>query len=296
MTDTGIECFLAVCRYKTGSRAAEALYITQSSLATRLKNLERELGGPLFYRRKGGREMTLTEAGKEFYGLAVEYEKLTEQMRQVCRKQKGSLRVSSYNSVGTYLLPEVYERFLQEYPHIALEIQDMELDGAVRSLLSGGTDIAFTAGNVADPMVVQTPVLSEPMVLICSGHGAYPEPASFRQLSRGEEVYIEWSNMFRRWHQRIFGSDSHPKLSISIMAHLRQFMEREQCWAIVPVSVARGMEADSNIRRLRADFLLPNREISCLTKAGTENREAIQAFYNCLRDAVASNPEIKILF
>ena len=41
MTYTEIECFLAICRYKTGSRAAEALYITQPSLSTRLKTLEK---------------------------------------------------------------------------------------------------------------------------------------------------------------------------------------------------------------------------------------------------------------
>ena len=296
MTDTGIECFLAVCRYKTGSRAAEALYITQSSLATRLKNLERELGGQLFDRRKGGREMILTTAGKEFFGLALEYEKLTAQMRQVCRKKQGSLRISSYNSVGTYLLPAVYERFLQAHPNIGLEIQDMELEGAVRSLLNGGTDIAFTAGNVSDPMLVQTPVLSEPMVLICSAHRACREPVSLPELSMGQEVYIEWSSRFGWWHQQTFGSKSHPKLSISIMAHLRQFLDREQCWSIVPVSVAKGMEQDGGIRRLKTAFSLPNREISCLTKVGTDNQEAIQAFYECLRDAVESNPEIKILF
>ena len=45
MTHAGIECFLAVCRYKTGSRAAHSLFITQSSLSTRLKTLEQELGG-----------------------------------------------------------------------------------------------------------------------------------------------------------------------------------------------------------------------------------------------------------
>ena len=37
MTDGGIECFLAVCRYKTVSKAAEMLFITQSSLSTKLK-------------------------------------------------------------------------------------------------------------------------------------------------------------------------------------------------------------------------------------------------------------------
>ena len=64
--------FLAVCRYKTGSRAAEVIYITQPSLSTRLKTLENELGGPLFHRKKGCREMTLTTAGKAFYELAVQ--------------------------------------------------------------------------------------------------------------------------------------------------------------------------------------------------------------------------------
>ena len=52
MTHSEIECFLAICHYKTASRAAEALYITQPSLSTRLKTLEKELGGSLFYRKK----------------------------------------------------------------------------------------------------------------------------------------------------------------------------------------------------------------------------------------------------
>ena len=69
MTQTGIACFLAICRYKTITRAAEMLYITQSSLSMRLKNLEAELGGALFFRKKGSREMILTAAGKP----ALEY-------------------------------------------------------------------------------------------------------------------------------------------------------------------------------------------------------------------------------
>ena len=101
MTHAGIECFLAVCRYKTGSRAAQSLFITQSSLSTRLKALEQELGGQLFHRKQGCREMTLTAAGKEFYELAVQYEALLERMQTVCRQSSQQLWVSSYNSIGT---------------------------------------------------------------------------------------------------------------------------------------------------------------------------------------------------
>ena len=52
MTILEIECFLSICEHKTISRAAEALYITQPSLSSRLKTLERELGGELFVRTR----------------------------------------------------------------------------------------------------------------------------------------------------------------------------------------------------------------------------------------------------
>ena len=83
MTNTGIECFLAICRHKTASAAARSLYITQPSLSARLKVLEQEVGAQLFFRNKGSREMQLTQAGQEFYQLAVQYETLVRQMQQV---------------------------------------------------------------------------------------------------------------------------------------------------------------------------------------------------------------------
>ncbi|MBR5472447.1 MAG: LysR family transcriptional regulator, partial [Clostridia bacterium] len=143
MTISEIECFLSICEHKTASRAAESLYITQPSLSSRLKTLERELGGELFIRKKGSREMMLTPAGKEFYTLALQYEELIRQMHSVFNKRLQKLRVSSINSLDTFLLPQVYERFLQQYPEIELEIQDMELSLSSRNIHTGDTDIAF---------------------------------------------------------------------------------------------------------------------------------------------------------
>lgn len=291
MTHAGIECFLAVCRYKTGSRAAEALYITQSSLSTRLKTLETELGGPLFHRKKGCREMSLTAAGKEFYTLALQYEELIAQMEKVCKQQFHSLRVSSFNSIGTYFLSAVYERFVQKYPQMRLEIQDMELDAALRSMQSGTTDITFTSGKVSDSFIRQTPVFSEPMVLIAGAESDYQEPVTAAQLDPSDEVYIKWTGDFAHWHQQFWGSTK-PRIQISIMAHLRQFIEQKQHWAIVPVSVADGLEKDGVICRLNADFPLPQRDISCLTAANGEETGAMQAFFECLYEVIGEHPEI----
>ena len=290
MTDGGIECFLAVCHYKTISKAADTLFITQSSLSTKLKNLETELGGALFHRRRGSREMVLTTAGQRFYELALQHEELHRKMLRVCKTGRQQLRVSSLNSLGTYLLPEVYDRFMEQHPEIDLQIQDMEVEAASRSLLSGHTDIAFISGKTDSPRLVQTPVFREAMAVICS-RSLHAEKADFLMLKNYQELYIEWSNTFAKWHQKTIGTD-HSQLTISIMAHLRQFLEHKACWSIVPVTVATGLQKDCPIRILHSEEPLPFRDISMLT---AEAAPVIDNFTQCLRDTLTAHPEITAL-
>lgn len=290
MTDGAIECFLAVCRCKTVSKAAEMLFITQSSLSTKLKNLEQELGGALFFRRRGSREMTLTPAGQRFYDLALQHEELHRKMQRVCKNQRQLLRVSSLNSLGTYLLPEVYDRFMEQHPEVELQIQDMEIEAASRSLLGGTTDIAFISGKSDNVQLLQTPVFREAMAVICSKNLPV-ETADFSWLKSYQELYIEWNTAFAQWHQKTIGTD-HSLLTIAIMAHLRQFMEQKDCWAIVPMTVATGLQKDSCIRILKTNISLPFRDISMLT---AEDSPAVDAFVTCLRETLSHHPEVTAL-
>lgn len=295
MTHAGIECFLAVCRHKTGSAAAQALYITQSSLSTRLKTLEKELGGRLFHRKKGCREMSLTPAGKEFYELALQYETLVNKMQQVCRRTQTTLRISSINSLATYILPAVYELFLQRQPGIHLELQNMKLPEVGSSIQSGDTDWALTAGKTTDNTLLQTPIFSEPMVLIRSHNANYTELSNPAFLPLDEEVYIQWNEDFAKWHQQFLG-EKRPQIQVSIMAHLKHFMERERCWAIVPVSVAHGLQKEGCIHFLETDTELPCRIISLLASSKTCETVAYNTFVECLHQVVSCYPQIDLLF
>ena len=44
MTDLEIEVFLAICKHKNLSMAAQTMFMSQSSISERLKNLESKLG------------------------------------------------------------------------------------------------------------------------------------------------------------------------------------------------------------------------------------------------------------
>ena len=286
MTQSEVQCFLAVCRFGTATRAAESLYITQPSLSARLKTLERELGGPLFLRGKGRRAMTLTAAGRRFYSLAIRYEALTRQMLAVCERPRDVLRVSAINSVSTYFLPRVYDRFLQEYPDCHLEIQDLELGPAVEGIPSGTTDLAFTSGRVTDERLRQTRVFAESMVLI-AGPGVFPDGAvTAEQLAGRREIYVEWSRSFAVWHRQTVGGDP-PRITVSIMAQLERFMRAGDCWAVVPRSIADGLAGEGCPVEIRPTaFPLPEREISIVAAVGGTEGVA-EEFLQCAKRSAA---------
>ena len=291
MTHTGIECFLAICRHKTGSAAAQSLYITQPSLSARLKALEQELGVQLFYRRKGSREMILTQAGQEFYRLAQQYEALISKMKKLGETSKSILRVSCFNSLGTYLMPPVCDLFMQANPQIRLQMQDMDLSPARQSILRGFTDIAFTTGHTSDLQLQQFPAFSEPMVLV--GSSGYERKVDPSQLPLDKEVYVDWSKNFTVWHRKVF-DNRQPRMYVSVMAHLRQCLEREGCWAIVPFSVAKGLMQECKIQLLETDIPLPRREMSYLISS-QRTVPAIEGFLDCLRQVLSTYPEIEIM-
>jgi len=68
--------FLAVAREQNITRAAETLFVTQSTLSKQMMDLEKQLGKELFIR--GKRKLTLTEEGAFLQGRASEILELIE--------------------------------------------------------------------------------------------------------------------------------------------------------------------------------------------------------------------------
>ena len=293
MTNTGIECFLAICRHKTASAAARALYITQPSLSARLKILEQEVGAQLFYRNKGSREMQLTDVGHEFYQLAVQYESLINKMKQLGDEKKNTLRISCFSSLDTYFLPPVYRLFLHKYPQFSLQIQDVGNLSVTQGILRGETDIAFSTSSFSHSQIQRIPIFSEPMVLVCAADSVLQGPVTLSGLPPHNEILVGWSYEFISWHQEFF-DNFQPQFRVSTMIQLRQFLEEEKGWSIVPLSVAKGLAAEGNIRQLDTDMLLPRRQTSCLVSIHRPV-SALDAFLDCLRQELTNYPEFEIL-
>ncbi len=285
MTSLEIDAFLAIYREGSITKAADSLYINQSSLSTRLRTLERELGCILFDRNKGSRTQTLTPAGKRLLPLARQYQDLEAQMQAVCRPAftEEVLRISSLNSIGSYLLPPVYAHFSSHWPDIRLEILDISTAEAQKALSRDELDIAFSTLSVSTEQITAIPFRSEPMVFVCSARSDYPDPVSLTDLSPAHEVCSFWTQDMQQWHKAIFGANAEPQVRLELTNQFRLFLARPQAWAIVPKSVADGLQNDRDLRICETDFAIPDRMLYILCRRAARNTKPVICFLDSLK-------------
>src|SRR3984893_4466533 len=115
--------FVAVAEELNFTRAAKRLGINQPPLSLQIRQLEKEMGTPLFRRQARGVE--LTSAGKlmleEARVILKQVERAKTGVRRRARGETGRLNVGS--SGGTYfhpLIPAIIREYGMQYPDIVL--------------------------------------------------------------------------------------------------------------------------------------------------------------------------------
>ena len=291
MTSLEIEAFLTVQHTGSVTKAAQLLYINQSSLSTRLRTLERELGCSLFDRSRGSKSMALTPEGERFLPLARQHSDLEEKMRAiVCNTtQKQVLRAASFNSIGNCLLPPVFRRFTQQYPEIRLQLTDIIAPVSTNAITRDELDIAFSTLAISTEHIAAIPFLSEPMIFLCAADSSYPDIVSLDALSTGNEVYSHWCADVQQWHQAAFGADAEPKVRLELMSQIRLFTAQKDAWAIVPYSVANDLKDAPDLRQCKMNFSVPDRCCYILCNRKTKDSEPVTRFLECLRNVLQEN-------
>lgn len=156
------------------TRAAERLGIRQPPLSIQIKQVEHEVGAPLFRRLSRGVE--LTEIGRTFLIDAKRVLALMEQAvttaQSRARGQIGALRVGFGGA--TYLPPEVPAailRYREHYPDVALTPIQSNTPALITALQSGETDVAFIRPPCdLGPDLCLEPFLVEEMVAVLPTH------------------------------------------------------------------------------------------------------------------------------
>ena len=288
MTSLEIHAFLAVQQNMSISRAAEQLYISQSSLSSRLQTLEHELGAPLFVRGRGRRELTLSAEGERFLPLARQHRALEEKMLTVAHPEQPQrlLRISTLSSIGTCLLPPVFDRYLHRWPQVRLEIRAHSTSTARQQLARDKLDLVFSTLNYHNEQVTSIHVCNEPMAFLCSADSDYPDPVPLSALSPGRQIYSFWCSDLSAWLGTALGPDFQSRARLELVSQLPLFLSLPNAWTIAPESVVRAFQTTPGLRRCGMDFQPPSRPLYLLCRRESLPTPSVQNFLDTLREVL----------
>ena len=172
---------LAVAEHLNFRHAANALGVAQSSVSTRIKLLEQDLGILLFERLPRG--VRLTEAGRHFVDeVAIGIDHLNHALKTaglLARGEHGNLRISAYALISNGFLADLLNRYRELHPGVDIKIAECSAGDAVKRVRDGHLDVAFVLGTPAIPDCHSRPIWTEQLMI------ALPATHS---LADGEDV------------------------------------------------------------------------------------------------------------
>lgn len=183
MNSHQLRVFLTVANHGSFSRAAEALYLTQSAVSQQIDVLEREHRVRLFERLP--RRITLTDAGALLLPFAERIIRLlddaTHALEEVRDVTRGRLRIGASPTPATYLLPELLGGFRRVHPGVEVML-DVDISARVADAVAAG-DIALAVveGLVPDVRLATEVLFDDELVLVT--------PADF--TAAGQTVTLE---------------------------------------------------------------------------------------------------------
>lgn len=121
-----LRAVLAIAKSHSFSRAAQELYLSQSTLSLQVAKLEKELGVTLFYRTT--RTVHLTEAGEEFVKSAGDILRnirlLSQNMSAYGGLMRGTLTIGAISSLEAIHFSEMLASFYSLYPSLNIDLQE----------------------------------------------------------------------------------------------------------------------------------------------------------------------------
>src|SRR5690625_4888424 len=125
-----LRAFTATVDCGSFTRAAERLHLTQSAVSMVIRQMESEIGLPLFNRES--KRLTLTEMGHQLLPIARrmlnDLELISVSAAEIQSLQRGALRFSAPSPLISTLLSPALASFTQTHPSIPIQISDTTLD------------------------------------------------------------------------------------------------------------------------------------------------------------------------
>jgi DNA-binding transcriptional LysR family regulator len=242
-----LKAFVAIAEARTFTAAAHRIHYTQAALSMQIKQLEKEVGVPLFTRMP--RRVVLTEAGERLleraHHILREHDAALAELAELAVAKHGRLRVGSASGmVSSDSLPVILKQLRRTHPHADVSVSSGTSEELVKKILGGEIDTAFISLPV-EARNVETEMLSrDQLVAIASPrHRMAGQKVVSAFALAGERLILgERGGNTRRLIDEFFaeaGLRPTVAMELSRQQAIKNMVAADMGVGIVPLSVAR---------------------------------------------------------
>jgi DNA-binding transcriptional LysR family regulator len=230
-----LKTFMMVRELGHFGKTAKNFGVTQSAVSLRIKQLEDELGAPLFNRYRNNLQLTTAGERLVLYAEKIisewEKAKIDITMRQQTRR---IVRFGASNGFCSILLKNNIGPIYQNVDNIILKATTMVEDNVRRNLREKGLDIAIMYEPMRDTMFTSVPFSSVELVLVSSQQNLTVE-----DMLKGKYVSVEWGSFFNTQFLEMSSMMSQPVIMASDCDFALQFILDHGGSAYLPYSLVK---------------------------------------------------------
>ena len=227
--------------------AAKQLYISQPSLSQMLRQIEEEVGVPLFdrsslsFRPTYARERYLHAASV----LLNTNEILENELREIRGEERGRMRLGISMLRSAQLLPRILPEFADRFPKVEITLQEAGSAKLEQLLQEGSVDMALASTEPNNPLL-EYRLLQKERIGILAGKSSplaqripFGTAISLRETENGCFVTLKAGHSVRVIQDHLFQEHGlHPQffLEIDNMETAQQIALRCGCYLLCPDS------------------------------------------------------------
>ena len=283
--------YLELCNFRSITKTAQKVGLTQSAVTQRLQKLEREFGMQLVVRERGQKFVEPTNYGARLLPIIQQWVDLYESANSLKDETaKVPIKLACTDSIGSYLLPQFFFQYAQRHKEVSLSIHTSHSWEIFDALEEGSIDIGLTNRECSlfHEQLQITPVYREPYVLLTSpkNHNEYSGgPVQPKMLDVDRELFFDITPSFTQW-RKSWWEDKRPFLQMSFAQILPPMLIDTPYWAILPLSIARFFAAQYSLEYHRLSDEPERRICSIVTHSRyrTYKSEQKEGFVRALTD------------
>lgn len=294
MTIQQLEYLIAVDKHRHFGNAADSCFVTQPTLSAQLGKLEKELGVLLFDRSK--MPVIPTEIGVQIIAQAKkvvsESKGILELVAQLKGDISGTLKLGIIPTLAPYLLHRFIRKFLNKYPNVKLEVQEMVTEEVVKKLKNDELDLGIIVTPLEESGIVEKPMFYEKFYAYFSkGHELLKNSEITPDQIKSDDLWIlQQGHCFRDQvisfcDQSLSGHKNFHYESGSLEG-LRNMVNRYQGVTLLPELATFDLSEEEKSRLRPFKGTIPTREVSIILNRNFLKQKLVELLYKEITEAI----------